>query len=293
MYLPWRISAVCAVIVLLAGAGAGAAATPLKAVASIHPLSAIVRAVGGDSIEVTTLVPAGSDPHHYELTPRKAKDLYEADVVFLIGGGFDDWLLPGEGHGLERAAIVRFSEDFRDSLIPIGDTFNPHFWLDPMFAGSMAAITARTLCSTDRGRCSFYTARARHFSVEMDSLNKAISSRLAKAGFKAFVAYHPAWSYFARRYGLDEAGTIELSDEQEPSARHIAGIIKLMKAEGIRIIVAEQFSNTDLAKGVASRTGARIIYLDPLGGDDLPGRNTYVGLLNYDVGVIEKSLEKE
>ena len=289
MYLPRWVFAACTAILI----PAGSAAASLKAVASIHPLTAIVRAVGGDRVEVTTLVPAGSDPHHFELTPRRAADIYEADAVFLIGGDFDDWLLPGKGRGLEGVTIVRFSEDFDDSLIQMGDTFNPHFWLDPLFASNMAAITARTLCSLDTAGCSFYTDRARRFNARIDSLNTAISTRLSQAGFRDFVAYHPAWSYFARRYGLDEAGSIELSNEQEPSAKHIAGIVKLMKDRGIKIIVAEQFSNADLAKGVAYQTGARVIYLDPLGGDDLPGRSTYVGLLDYDVGVIEDSLREE
>jgi zinc transport system substrate-binding protein len=271
----------------------GSASASLKAVTSIHPLAAIVREVGGDRVEVTTLVPAGSDPHHFELTPRKARAIHEADVVFLIGGQFDDWTMPGQGRDLDRPRIVRFYKDFSDSLINMGNTFNPHFWLDPLFARQMAGVVARTLCALDSAGCAFYRARALRFGTEMDSLNAAISKRLSEAGFKDFIAFHPAWSYFARRYGLNETGTIEMSDEQEPSARHIAEIVRKMTDMGIKIIIAEQFANTDLAEGVASQTGARVIYLDPLGGEDLPDRDTYAGLLDYNVSVIENALRKE
>jgi zinc transport system substrate-binding protein len=230
-------------IALLAGASGAA---PLRAAASIHPISAIVREIGGDSLEVTTIVPTGADPHHFELTPKTAKAIYDADVVFTIGDDFDGWMLPAGGKDLKDCLIVRLYEDFDDSLLAMGRTFNPHFWLDPLYA---------------------------------------------KSGFKDFVAFHPAWSYFARRYGLNEHGTLEMSHEQEPSAKHIGEIIREMIRNGVKFIVVEDFSNHDLAESVASQTGARIISLDPLGGDDMPGRVTYAELLNHDVSVIEQTIQ--
>jgi zinc transport system substrate-binding protein len=118
-------------------------------------------------------------------------------------------------------------------------------------------------------------------------------ARLEDSGFNDFVSFHPAWSYFARRYGLSEHGTLEISHEQEPSAKHMGRVIREMLKDGVKYIVVEEFSNPDLAQSVASQTGARIITLDPLGGDDIPGRKTYAGLLDHNVHVIEQAVREE
>jgi zinc transport system substrate-binding protein len=285
-----RITAIGITVGLLL---AGTCVASLNVVTSIHPVSAILGEIGGDRVAVTTLVPAGADPHHFELTPRKARAIYEADVIFLIGGHFDSWVLPGDSEDPEELPVVTFSQGFSESLLSIGTTFNPHFWLDPVYAGRMGEIIRRTLCSLDTANCTFYTGRARMFAAEIDSLDASISDRLDRSGFKDFVAFHPAWTYFARRYGLREHGTLEFSHEHEPSARHIAEIVREMASAGVSIIVVEEFSNADLAEAVASQTGSRIIYLDPLGGADKPGRNTYSGLMDHNVTVIENSVWEE
>ena len=281
--------------ILLAGLGttllAGTAdAARVKAAASIHPISAIIREIAGDSVEVPTIVPTGTDPHHFEPTPRTARAIYEADVIFLVGDHFDRWVLPGEGDDLDGCLVVRFYEAFSESLLAIGQDFNPHFWLDPFYARAMGDEAAGALCRVDPANCAYYRLRASSFGVEIDSLHASIKARLEKSGFKDFVSFHPAWSYFAARYDLNEHGTLEISHEQEPSARHIGRVIRQMIEDGIGFIVVEEFSNPDLAHSVASQTGARIISLDPLGGVDMPGRVTYIELLNHNVSLIEQAV---
>jgi zinc transport system substrate-binding protein len=265
-------------------------AAPIKAAATIHPISAIVREIAGDSVEVRTIVPSGTDPHHFEPTPRTARTIYEADVIFMVGGHFDQWVLPGEGQDLEKCLIVRFHEAFSESLLAIGRTFNPHFWLDPFYARSIGDVAADALCRVDPANCEYYRRQASAFRIEIDSLHTSIKLRLEKSGFSEFVSFHPAWSYFAARYGLNEHGTLEVSHEQEPSAKHIGRVIRDMIGSGVEFIVVEEFSNHDLAESVASQTEARIISLDPLGGDDMPGRVTYAEILNHNVSVIEKAV---
>lgn len=276
-----------------AAAPSPATATPVKVVASIYPISALAREVGGSAVEVSTIISPGADPHHFELTPGKARELYEAKLIMLIGGPFDEWILP---HADERETvqmIVRFNEAFTDSLMPLGDSFNPHFWLDPMFAGEMTRIIAVALCTVDFQNCEHYRARAAKLIAGLDSLRVAGRDRLAASGFKSFVALHPAWTYFARRYGLNEVATLEVSHESEPSAKHIADVIRLMGSGGVRFVVAEEFSGLDLARSVAGETGSEIILLDPLGGEGIPGRDTYTGLMNHNLAVIESGAARE
>jgi zinc transport system substrate-binding protein len=270
---------------------APAAGQPVRVAASIHPVSALTREVGGDRVKVSTIIPPGADPHHFELTPAKARALHEAKVIMLIGGHFDEWILP---HAEERESVymvISFNKAFTDSLIPLEDSFNPHFWLDPMFAREMVRMIAVALCTVDLDNCEYYRIRAEKLIADLDDLRIASRDRLAASGFETFVSLHPAWTYFARRFGLSEAATLEISHEAEPSARHVAEVISKMTSEGIDFIVAEEFSGLDLARSVAEEAGAEVILLDPLGDEEKPDRSTYAGLINRNIAVIEASTE--
>jgi zinc transport system substrate-binding protein len=268
-----------------------AAVPPVRVVASIHPISALTREVGGDRVEVSTIIPPGADPHHFELTPGKARALHEAEVIMLIGGHFDEWILPHAGERESVHMVITFNRAFTDSLIPLEDTFNPHFWLDPMFAREMVRMIAVALCTVDLGNCEYYMARAAEVIAELDEMRIAGRDRLAASGLKAFVSLHPAWTYFARRFGLSEVATLETSHEAEPSARHVAEVIAKMTSDGVSFVVAEEFSGLDLARSVAQEAGAKLILLDPLGDEDKPGRNTYLDLINHNIAVIETNTE--
>jgi ABC-type Zn uptake system ZnuABC Zn-binding protein ZnuA len=256
----------------------------LSVVTSIFPIAAIVQEVGGDRVVVKSIVEAGADPHHFELTPSQARAIHRSDLVVLIGGHFDSWVLGGLS-GKADLRVVELHRAFQDSLIG-GQDFNPHFWLDPLYARAMAGLVAGALCDLDPPGWPGYRARAAGFIEDIDSTHAAIARQIREAGIGVFVAAHPAWSYFARRYGLTEAGVIERSHEHEPSAKHMASLIAKIKSDDIDLIVIEEFSKPALARELARETGARIIVLDPLGGSDRTGRDTYTGLMQHNVSVL-------
>jgi zinc transport system substrate-binding protein len=267
---------------------AAPAFSSVRVAASIFPVASIVREIGGDRVAVTTIVPSGADPHNFEVTPTTARAIEEADVVFLVARPFDGWAIR-DANPKQHPSPVEFQKVFEDSLVRIGKAVNPHFWLDPMFAKEMGVVVAKELSRIDSSGSAYYAARARVFVSRMDSLDASIASRLARSGFKAFVSFHPAWTYFARRYGLEERDILELTPEQEPSAKWIAKVLKDMKQNRVRFILAEEFSNKALAKAVAKESGAEVIVLDPLGGEARPGRNSYFALLDYNVSKLEEA----
>ena len=262
---------------------------PVKVAATIFPITSIVRTIGGERVEVTNIVPSGADPHHFEITPTLARSIHEADLVFLIGGPFDQWVLAGHPSQAKWPLLIELHKIFADSLIPLEQTFNPHFWLDPLLAKSMGMVISMALCTVDLANCNYYQARTEVFCSGLDSLHAAARESLASSGFKDFVSFHPAWTYFARRFGLNEIAVIELGHEQEPSPKRIARIIEEMKQGQVDFIIVEEFSNPVLAEAVAAETGAEIIVLDPLGSDYEPGRDSYFGLIDYNTAQIVKN----
>jgi zinc transport system substrate-binding protein len=296
------VAALAAAVGAAAGAAmivAGAHAQPgprstrtVKVAASVFPIAAIIGEVGGDKASVTTLVPPGSDPHNFELTPTTAKAIEQADLVFLVGGDFDRWILGGQSSGAASKAR-EFLGALADSLIKTGEGTNPHIWLDPLLAKRIGAVAGEDLSRADPANRAYYEGRAAVFSASMDSLDASLRARLRKSGFRAYVAFHPAWTYFARRYGLEERAVLELTPEQEPSAKWIAQVLRTIKDAGIKFIIAEEFANKVLAEMVASDSGARVVVLDPLGGADRPGRDSYGALMNHNVAVIEEAARRD
>ncbi len=280
------------IALLLVAAMRGQPLCEPKIVTSIYPLTSIARSVGGSKVTVTTLVPRGADPHNFELPPSAVAAIDQADRVFLIGGRFDTWFIDIFREE-KREKLVALYEAFDDSLISLGIDFNPHIWLDPLMAKQIAKIMATHLKAIAPSESSYFEDRLEAFSTQLDSLNEWIKQTLAEIGFSEFVGLHPAWSYFARRYGLNERATIEISHEYEPSPRHIAEVIKTIRTMKSRCILAEEFSNPSLARAVASATGATVLILDPLGGPDLDDRSTYMDLLKYNVKLIVERCTRE
>lgn len=287
----------------------------LKVAAGVYPVTMLVEEIGGDRVEVTTIIPPGTDPHHFELTPSGARAVEESRAVFMIGGGFDSWVMGtvddaaserprsrgaastgkaephagGEGPGLPAPSRVEFHRVFSDSLIDLGGTFNPHFWLDPLFARKMGEFIALTLTSIDPAGRTYYEKRALAFRARLDSLHAAARERLAATGIEAFVSFHPAWTYFGRRYGLTEVGVVEKFPEHEPSARWVADLIRRIERQGVEILIVEQASDPGVVSGIAGDTGVTVLMLDPIGDPGVAGRDTYSGLIDYNVSLIERA----
>jgi ABC-type Zn uptake system ZnuABC Zn-binding protein ZnuA len=286
--------------------------SPVKIAATIFPLADIARQVGGDRVSVTTIIPPGADPHNFEISPSGARAVSDADLVLLMAKHFDGWALgsaqtqkssgsasPGApavsspGNAAGAPPSVEFESLFEDSLIKTGRDVNPHLWLDPVFARKMAAAVASRLAVLDPANRGLYEEREAAFAARLDSLDASVSVRLESAGFREYVAFHPAWTYFARRYGLIERAVLERTPEQEPSAKWMAQVLRTMKQRGIRVIIAEEFSNRALAETMASDSGARVVVLDPLGASNRPGRDSYVSLIDYNVRLLEEAMRDE
>ena len=284
----WLVLAVLS-IPLEAEAAEGVAAESgrLKIATSIYPITMLAEEIGGDRVNVTTVMAPGADPHHFELTPSSARAIHEADAVLIIGGDFDAWMMGG----ISRAekTCTAFHDAFADSLIQLGSTFNPHFWLDPLFARSMGGYICTTMAAIDSQNASYYEERLEGFRARMDSLHAAIKERIAESGLTSFVSFHPAWTYFARRYGLTEAGVVEKFPEYEPSARWVADLIRSIDGKHVHMMIVEETSDPGIVAGIVNDTGIDVVVLDPIGDPAVTGRDTYAGLMNHNVGLMERA----
>jgi zinc transport system substrate-binding protein len=258
-----------------------AAAHRMTVAASIAPLAEFARRVGGERVDVHVLVPPAASPHTYELQPSQVIEVSHARLLVLNDVGLEFWAAK-----LVRSAanpeleVVDTSKGI--SLIDEGRAgANPHIWLDVRQAMVQVGHVRDALVRADAAGAGVYRANAESFLAELQKLDEEIAARVAGWSQKEFVSFHPAWAYFARRYGLEQAAVIEKSPGREPSPAELAGIIETVKRIGARAIFAEPQFSTRAAEAVASETGARVVLLDPLGSTVKDGG--YVAMMRYNV----------
>ena len=239
----------------------------LRVVTTIGVLADWVRQVGGDRVEVTSLLSGNESPHTYEIRPADVKTVADARILFKVGLGVEEWLDPAIQNSGNKTLIV---VDAATGLIDIvqGDEHdrsgNPHIWLDPEYAKVGIKNLVTELVKLDPKGESLYRKREAAYCVRLDSLSAAISAEFVGLRDRRLITYHDAWPYFARRFGLDIIATVEPIPGQEPSARELARLVDLIRREQIKVITTEPQLPSALPEMLAHETGAKIVVLNPL-----------------------------
>lgn len=284
----------------------------IKVAASIFPLADIARNVGGDLVEVDVLIPAGASPHVFEPTPEAFRKFAQTRLFVMVGAGLEFWAqklitaTTGEDLVVVRAIdgvhLLRVNEHHRalqehqaeDHEIPReGDEHqggNPHVWLDPLVAKSLAQRIALALIELSPEHAEELRQRLGSYLEKLNGLDETIRETVRQFQSKEFVAFHPAWSYFARRYGLVEVAVIQESPGREPTPKDLQRIIQIIEDYGIKAVFAEPQLNPSAASAIASEAGVKVLLLDPLGGADLPGRDSYIGLMDYNLEMMREAM---
>jgi zinc transport system substrate-binding protein len=281
----------CLLLGLAATPGGAARRTgpPLAVAASILPLADFTRQVGGERVSVEVLVPPGANPHTYEPTPAQLAALSRARLLVLNGVGLEFWADKVIGAARNpRLVVVRAAAGLPvlagDAGEPGG---NPHVWLSPREAIHLVTAIRDGLVRADPAGADVYRANAERYVAALRTLDGEIRDTVATFRRRRFIAFHPAWAYFARDYGLEQAAVIEASPGREPSPAGIAAIIRTARAIGARAIFAEPQSPTKAARVIADETGAEVLLLDSLG---RPPTYGYLETMRYDLAQFSRAL---
>jgi len=286
-------------LVLLYLAALSACATPptpafpqsrLPVVASILPLADFARQVGGDRVSVETLVPPGASPHAYELTPSQLRAVSQGRVLVLNGLGLEYWADEVISAAANPNLIVVTTSDGLDILANDDheSSGNPHVWLSPMNAVHQVEAIRDGLLEADPAGADIYRANADEYIAELQVLDLEIRQAVTAFSHREFIAFHAAWVYFARDYGLQQVAVVESRPGQEPSPEEIAAIVDTARKIGARAIFAEPQYSSKAADVIAEESGAQVLFLNPLG---LPPEYGYLDLMRYNLGEMIEALK--
>lgn len=262
----------------------------LLVAASILPMADFARQVGGDRVEVQALIPPGVSEHIYEPTPAQVEMLSKSRLLVLNGVGLEFWADKAIGAVSNPSLlVVRTAEGLSILASPDKDEAqgDPHVWLDPLDAIHQVEAIRDALIKADPEGADTYRRNAASYVEQLNQLDAYIKQKVAGFSSKDFIAFHAAWGYFAKRYGLREAAVIERSPGREPSPAEIANIVQKAKAIKAKVIFAEYQFPTKAADVIAAESGARVLTLDPLG---IPPDYNYVSTLRYDVDEMAKAM---
>lgn len=266
----------------------------VNVVATMSTIAALVQSVGGDRVDVTSLVPVGASPETYEPTPHDVVSLAKARLIVENGAGLELWLAKLLRSAASRSArVLVLSDGLPVEGASTGQPGNPHLWLDPHFAKTYVSKIAGALREVDPVNALTYSANERAQLARLDALDAWIKQKIARVPVqqRAMITFHDAWYYFDRRYGLRDIGAIEPSPGQEPSAAWLAKLIALARDNHVKAVFAEPQFSPKLAAELASSAGiktVRDLYDDTLGAT--PGLQTYEGIMRYDVNTIVEAL---
>lgn len=254
------------------GTGADVPDKPVVSV-SIIPQQYFIEQLAGDLVEVNVLVPPGASPATYEPTVAQLGKLDRSEIYMRIGYiGFEQSWLEKLSAVNPDMKIVDLSKDVDLILHDTGEEEEhhghahhgpePHIWMSAINARIIAHNIHRELLLLFPGEKEYLQARLMQFSSELDSLHLAIAGKLEGMENRQFMIYHPALTYFARDYGLEQ-----LSLEKEgksPSPSHMKELTDLAVQNQINKILIQSQFDRDNAEVLARETGSEIIQFDPL-----------------------------
>ena len=269
------------------------AAERLNVVASFSILGDFVRNVGGDRINLTTLVGPDSDVHIYTPAPGDAKRVAEAKLVIVNGLGLEGWLPRLVQSAGSKAQAVTASAGI--APLKLGSAADPHAWQSVPNAKVYVTDIANALAVADPDDAEFFRAQAKAYLEKLEALDREVRDAVAKIppDQRKVISTHDAFGYFAAEYGIQFIAPLGVSTETEPSARDIAAIISQIKAQKIPAVFLENISDDRLIRRIAAETGAKVggtLISDGLTGEKGPAP-TYIDMVRHNIKALTSALD--
>ncbi len=293
-----------ALISACGGRGQAAEDNKLNVVTTVSPITNIVYNIGGERINLTGIVPEGTNSHTFEPAPSDARRLARADLIFVNGLKLEEPTLKlAEANKKDGAEIILLGEQtippdqyiYDFSFPKEAGSPNPHLWPNPIYALKYAEIVRDALVRRDAGNADYYRQNYEAFRKRIQALDKAIQETINSIpeANRKLLTYHDSFAYFAPHYGMTVIGAIQPADFSEPSAKEMGALIQQLKQEKVPAIFGSEVFPSPILEQIAKETGVR--YVDTLRDDDLPGKpgdtnHSYVGLMVEDVRIMATAL---
>jgi ABC-type Zn uptake system ZnuABC Zn-binding protein ZnuA len=269
----------------------------------------LVRNVGGERVEVDTLVPAGADPHGHEPRPSDAVAISEAKLVVKSGGDLDEWLddlIDNAGGDAAEVTLIdsveaiegghAHGEDEHAAEEADDGELDPHWWQNPRNAILAVGAIRDALTEADPDGRRTYERNARAYVDELRALDEEIERcmRQVPRDKRKLVTTHDSLGYFAERYDVEVIGAVipSLSTQAQPSAKDVNALVEQIEDEGVEAIFPEAAVSQRLEQAISRESGAEVggeLWTDSLG-DEGSGPDTYVDAMRANASTLAEGM---
>ena len=273
-----------------AGAGGG-----LRVVATSTQVADLAANVGGDRVQVTSLLKPGIDPHDYEPSPADIDAIAHADLVLENGVGLEAWLGDTVDSSGFDGPVVDTSQGVR--LRMAGGAADPHIWQDPRNAERMAATIERGLAAAEPSAATTFQANLAAYTRQLQALDSEVQRQIDSLANKKLVTNHDAFGYYVDRYGLQLVGSVipSFDTSAELSGRDIRDLVAEIKAARVKAVFSETSLPPRTAETIGREAGVKVVegenalYGDALGPPGSDG-DTYIRMIEHNTRTIVSSL---
>lgn len=277
------------------GSGKSSGDEKLQVYVSFNALKEFAEAVGGDKVEVTAIIPDGTEPHDFEPKAQDLAGLSRAQIFVYNGLGMEAWagdaVAAADNKNLivvEASDGVKLIENTQDEEIRERGQYDPHVWLSLKGAETEAANIRDALVQSDPANKVFYETNCSEYIAKLEALYEQYSEKLASTEKKSFVTGHAAFAYLCRDFGLVQNSVEDVFAGGEPSARQLTELVDYCRENGVTTIFAEEMASPDISETLAREVGADVetIYTMESAEDD----KSYLERMDDNLGKIYASL---
>lgn len=281
---------------------------------SFYTMYDFSKKIGGDRIKLTNIMPQGAEPHHWEPSPRDILEIEKADVFIYNGAGMEPWvekvlgtiknkdlvavetskntelLLGNHSHGEDHEEENSEEQNHdHDDL-----EYDPHVWLSPKNAKKQMEAIKDAFVKADPKNSEYYEKNFDENAEKLDKLDRDYVEELSKYTKKDIVVGHQAFGYLCNEYGLHQLAIEGLNADTEPTPARMAEIVRFVKEKDVKVIFSEELLSQKVVNAVANETGAKIEFLNPLGGltkEDIASGKEYFSIMRENLEALKKALE--
>jgi len=282
--------------VVEAASGTDNDTSKIKVVASFFPIYEFVKKVGGDKVDASVLIPVGAEPHDFDPTIQQIQNTQSAAAVVYNGAGMEaTWI---------NKINPKFAIDTSKGLNllstkdpEIHASTDPHIWLDPILAIHQVENIRDGLITADPNNAAYYKNNAQNFIGQLKSLDTAIRGNLSSSNCakRDFIAFHNAFSYFAKEYGLKQHSIQGLTPEGEILPQRLVEVVQLANKIGINVIYSEDLVDPRSAQAIAAEIpNGRVMVLSPIEGIKPQEQQQGIGYLQkmyQDLSALKQGLQ--
>jgi zinc/manganese transport system substrate-binding protein len=276
-------------------------AAPLRVVSLHTVLTEIAREVGGTEVDVTALVRPGTDPHLFEPTPADMRRLGAADLVLAAGLGLETYL-PQLAGQVARERLIEVGARLPNPLhgacrhgpdeAHTHDELDPHWWQSITAVVTVVGVVEGEFTKARPAAADTFARNANAYRARLAALLEWAIQELSPLppARRQLVTTHDAFGYLARDFGFTVHPLLGVSTADEASARHVAGVIDLIKQNQIKAVFAEVAGNARLVDMLVRDTGVRLggeLYADGLGVEEA---TTYEAMVRHNLSQLANAL---